>query len=104
MNGYIEALKNFSNTFGRPPKPNFDSNLPKMTELRIHIFQHCRNKIWYLINSEDIPQVWKPSVYFSNGLTVTKFGSFGSSGISNLWYEAHHGILYQEVFNYLSST
>ena len=57
------------------------------------------NDSWFLIDLNDMNQLWTPAVYFGNAKDIKKSGSFGKDLLAYLWYKSDNHLLhYSEIF------
>ena len=60
--------------------------------------KHFRNFQWYMVDLNDVGQLWTPAVYIGNAKNIYKLGSFGEESLSYLWYKfSPHIMHYSEI-------
>ena len=60
-----------------------------------------RNILWYLVDTDDMEDLWYPTIYIGNAIRNKGLDSFGPemSKLSNLWYYySINGFYYTEMF------
>ena len=57
----------------------------------------CIFREWYLMDLDDLSEIWSPTIYFTNTLNLKNLGSFGTPDTKSLWYRHPHMIWYSEI-------